>query len=381
MKIGDKVRFLNDIGGGKIVAVKPNGIVVVEDEDGFEIPMQARDVALIQSDNYETSRIVEGKKKADAAAQSFHDGNKSIKSLLQEGTEEAADVEAGEDYDPSEMEITFKAPVEERKGGDKLSAYLVFVPIDAKELTNTRFEAYFVNDSNYYINYSYLSAEGNSWKLRKTSIIEPNTKEFIEEFRRESLDEIAHVAIQAFAYKQDKNFLIKPAIDVQFRIDGVKFYKLHVFQENDFFDQPALMYTIVENDEMARPLVINAKALKEEMYKRNDDREQKQPARKEKAKGKDTGEIVVDLHADALLDTTDGMQPIDILNYQLTKFRETLNENADKKGQRIIFIHGKGEGVLRNAIINDLRYRYKKYTYQDASFQEYGYGATQVTIK
>jgi dsDNA-specific endonuclease/ATPase MutS2 len=87
------------------------------------------------------------------------------------------------------------------------------------------------------------------------------------------------------------------------------------------------------------------------------------------------------LHADALLDTTDGMQPIDILNYQLTKFRETLNENADKKGQRIIFIHGKGEGVLRNAIINDLRYRYKKYTYQDASFQEYGYGATQVTIK
>ena len=32
-------------------------------------------------------------------------------------------------------------------------------------------------------------------------------------------------------------------------------------------------------------------------------------------------------------------------------------------------------------IINDLKYRYKTYTYQDASFQEYGYGATQVTIK
>ena len=41
----------------------------------------------------------------------------------------------------------------------------------------------------------------------------------------------------------------------------------------------------------------------------------------------------------------------------------------------------KGEGVLRHAIINDLNYRYKRYQYQDASFQEYGYGATQVTIR
>ena len=52
-----------------------------------------------------------------------------------------------------------------------------------------------------------------------------------------------------------------------------------------------------------------------------------------------------------------------------------------KKGKKIIFIHGKGEGVLRNAIVNELHYRYKRYSYQDASFQEYGYGATQVTIK
>ena len=45
------------------------------------------------------------------------------------------------------------------------------------------------------------------------------------------------------------------------------------------------------------------------------------------------------------------------------------------------YCHGKGEGVLRRALINDLSYRHKTYTWQDASFQEYGYGATQVTIK
>ena len=58
-----------------------------------------------------------------------------------------------------------------------------------------------------------------------------------------------------------------------------------------------------------------------------------------------------------------------------------MNANKKKLGQKIVFIHGKGEGVLRHALVNELRYRYKNYRYQDASFQEYGYGATQVTIR
>ena len=75
------------------------------------------------------------------------------------------------------------------------------------------------------------------------------------------------------------------------------------------------------------------------------------------------------------------MSASDILNYQLDVFRRTLKEYAKKRGQRIVFIHGKGEGVLRKALVNELQYRYKQYSYQDASFREYGYGATQVTIK
>ena len=75
------------------------------------------------------------------------------------------------------------------------------------------------------------------------------------------------------------------------------------------------------------------------------------------------------------------MSASDILNYQLDHFRKTLQQYSEKKGKKLVFIHGKGEGILRQALVNELRYRYKTYTYQDASFQEYGYGATQVTIK
>jgi hypothetical protein len=257
------------------------------------------------------------------------------------------------------------------------------VPIDIKEVTHTRFETYLVNDSNYYLNCIYLVAEGNSWTLRWQGEVEPNTKEFIEEFGREELNTLDRVAIQMTAYKREKPFTLKPTTDVQFRIDGVKFYKLHTFEENEFFEQPALLYTIIENDRVTRPLVLDAQRLKEQMYHTEPSdktRVARRPQVITRRKG-DEDVVVVDLHADALLDTTAGMTSMDILNYQLDKFRKTLAEHSNEKGRRIIFIHGKGEGVLRQALINDLRYRYKSYTYQDASFQEYGYGATQITIK
>ena len=48
MKIGDKVRFLSEVGGGRVSGFQGKNIVLVEDEDGFEIPMQVRDVVVIE---------------------------------------------------------------------------------------------------------------------------------------------------------------------------------------------------------------------------------------------------------------------------------------------------------------------------------------------
>ena len=390
MKIGDKVRFLSESGGGVIAGFQGKSIVLVEVEDGFQIPTPINDVIQVIDDDYSTGKIVGSTLPKPT----------SVKNAL---TSSAPDNEEEPiDDDPSTKEISFRAPVEERKGGNLLSCYLAFVPMDMKDMTHTRFESYFVNDSNYYVRFTYLSAEGNSWKLKSSMEVEPNTKEFIEEFGKEDLNDLRHVAIQLLSYKRDKSFMLKPTIDVQFRIDTVKFYKLHTFQENDFFELPALLYTIVENDKVTRPLVVDSKQLKEEMYQKepkdhievtkanekgNDTYVRRYNARKQtgnpfqlKHRG-DEDIVVVDLHAHELLDTTTGMSAIDILNFQLQKFRDTLQQYKDKKGQRIVFIHGKGEGVLRRALINDLNYRYKKYQYQDASFQEYGYGATQVTIR
>ena len=208
MKIGDKVRFLSDVGGGRVAGFQGKNIVLVEDEDGFQVPTPANELVVVGDDDYSTSRLVADKQK------------KTI-NVAQDD----------EDYDPADRPVTFKAPVEERKGGDKLSAYIAYVPMSPKEMTSTRFETYIVNDSNYYMQFTYLTAEGNNWQLRSSGEIEPNTKLYIEEFGREDLNNFNRIAVQILAYKRGKSFLLKPVVDVQLRLDPVKFYKLHTFQE------------------------------------------------------------------------------------------------------------------------------------------------------
>ncbi len=222
------MRFLSEIGGGRVAGFQGKNIVLVEDEDGFQMPMLISEVVVVVEEDYDTKHVVEVKAQ-------------STKAALQVDLEE-------KELEPADKPITFKARPEERAGGDKLSAYLAFVPMDVKELSQTRFESYIVNDSNYYLRYVYMTAEGSAWMVRADGEIEPNTKEYIEEFGREDLNTLEHCCIQLIAYKRDKHYMLKPTVNAQVRIDPVKFYKLHAFRENMFFEQPALIYTIIEND-------------------------------------------------------------------------------------------------------------------------------------
>jgi len=87
----------------------------------------------------------------------------------------------------------------------------------------------------------------------------------------------------------------------------------------------------------------------------------------------------VDLHIDKLLPTTRGMQKHDILTYQLDTVKRQLAFAMSKRIQRVVFIHGVGEGVLKM----ELEYLLKQYDnlkFYDANYQKYGLGATEVYI-
>ncbi len=406
MKIGDKVRFLSEVGGGTVAGFQGKGIVLVEDADGFQIPTPVNEVVVVAQDDYSVARAINRKADADeqkAKETPLNRGHRSITSMLRDGQDEEIDLEIPDELDDT-REVTFRRPAEERKGGNLLTAYLAFVPLDIKQIANPRFEVYIVNDSNYFMQYALAAAEGNSWNLKSQGEVEPNTKLFLDEIGRDEINRLDRLSVQLMSYKREKSYVMKPVLDVQLRIDPIKFYKVHTFQDSEFFDSPSLLFTLVANDQPARPLVVDPKQLKREMYQ--DARETaaaNQPTQAQRdqlvsryADNQSKGNkkhspfvrhrdmdntVVVDLHADELLDSTAGLSAKDILDYQLKVFRDTLADYAGSKGLKIVFIHGKGEGVLRRALIHELTYKYKTYTYQDASFQEYGYGATQVTVR
>ncbi len=406
MKIGDKVRFLSEVGGGKVAGFQGKSIVLVEDEDGFQIPTVINEVVVVEQDDYTAARAINRKAERDeqsAHETSFNHGNRSISSMLRDGQDEDVDLNVPDDVDEAK-EITYRRPATERKGGNQLSAYIAFVPHDIKQISDPRFEVFLVNDSNYYLQCAVASAEGNSWSLLFQGEVEPNTKLFLDEIGRDEINRLDRLSVQLISYKRDKAFIMKPAIDVQLRVDPVKFYKVHTFQDTQFFETPSLLFTIIANDIPARSLVVDPKQLKREMYKSaSETKTELEPTQGQRdelvrryAGNQSKGDrkrspyihhrdkdntVVVDLHAGQLLDNMVGLSPKDILDYQLKVFRDTLADYAGSKGQKVVFIHGKGEGVLRRAIIHELTYKYKTYTYQDASFQEYGYGATQVTIR
>ena len=324
-------------------------IALVEDEDGFEIPMLVKECVVIQTDDY----------------------NIPLKTGKKQG---APEVE--EEPEEEEKPITYRAP--EIKGNDVLNVYLAYVPQDVKAISATAFDAYLVNDSNYFIDYLYLSAEGKSWTLRSRGTVAPNMKQHLEEFDKSALNGMEHVAVQLLAYKDDRTFLLKNAVSMELRVDTVKFYKLHTFQQTDFFAEPALMYDVVRDDESVKQVFVSADDIREALLQKTVPDQPKVPKMHQPKVKNDI--VEVDLHIHELLDDTNGMSNSEMLNYQLDVFHKTLNEYKNKKGQRIVFIHGKGDGVLRRAILDELKRKYKNYSSQDASFREYGFGATMVTI-
>lgn len=362
MKIGDKVRFLSEVGGGIVRAFKGKDSVLVEDEDGFDIPMLIKECVVIDTNSYNMQQKEAPSKTAKKSCQLETEtmGN-NHSPIVQRMHEERA--------------ITFRAP--DIKGRDKLAIFLAFVPHDVKMLSNGKFDAYLVNDSNYYLNYQYLSKQGEGWAMRYQGIVSPNSKELMEEFDQTMLNDLEQVALQCIAYKEGKAFALQPAISAELHLQTVKFYKVHSFHKSIYFEAPALVYDLLKHQAEQKALVVTTDEVRAAILSKDATRPKNtQPASQMKG-----GILEIDLHATELLDNTNGMSRTAILEYQVAFFHKVLEEQKNKRGQRIVFIHGKGDGVLRKRLLEELRTSYKRFQVQDASFQEYGFGASMVTVK
>jgi dsDNA-specific endonuclease/ATPase MutS2 len=88
-------------------------------------------------------------------------------------------------------------------------------------------------------------------------------------------------------------------------------------------------------------------------------------------------QMEVDLHIDKLTTSTKGMTNFEMLNLQLDTAKRQLDFAVRKRIQKVVFIHGVGEGILKE----ELYYLFKRYDnakFYDADYQKYGMGATEV---
>ncbi len=111
---------------------------------------------------------------------------------------------------------------------------------------------------------------------------------------------------------------------------------------------------------------------------------EKTPSRKKhvpRSKPKDKGAppMEVDLHINQLVKSSRGLSNHEILNLQLDTARHKLEFAIRKRIQKVVFIHGVGEGVLKMEL-EYLLGRYSNVKFYDADYQKYGLGATEVYI-
>lgn len=392
------MKFISDTGVGIVRSIKGN-IAYVEVEDGFEIPALISDIVEvdIEAENAAIVRIGPSDPKPSAThAGPVADGapkkqRATVRGLNNYGRVSLADdFEDDEPIDLSKLRKTFatsvaettvdRTPAPAEKAPWEVTDYLVkllFVPVadSTKPAENADLEAWLVNDSSYTLFYNIARREqrGNFVRTIDSGTLAADSKQKIKLYRRAELAEISTLHISLLPYKPTA-FVPRAVEAFDLELHPLKFVRAASFTDNDYFDAPALEFILASSDELAdtsAPVI---------------------PAPEPKGRAtasiphkKSTAdEVVVDLHAEAILDSTENMAPGEILQAQLARFTVAL-DGAVKGGasspKRMVFIHGMGKGKLRYEIEKLLKRNYPKLRYQDASFAEYGYGAIMVFLK
>lgn len=338
INIGDKVKFLSETGGGRVTRIiDTKTVMVLNDADDFEIPTLKKDLVVIESQsesNSSSSHHLSVNKKVSSSAKS----------------------------QPLKVQ--------------KEDIYFAFVPKAGYEITASPLEVYLINETNSILLYNFFNQNGEKFEGITTGNIDPNSKILLTEFDQKELGFLSAFHFQILYY-QAGNFTPKAPINKTVKIQTVKFYKSNSYQITDYFHEQVILHQITKDDIEDKLNELS----KNDFRKAIQEKEGKPFKAKIPTLNPKTDILEVDLHINNLIDSVSGFSNADILNFQMDKFHEVLKDNEQNKGKKIVFIHGIGKGTLKQKILTELRSRYKKHDSQDASFKEYGYGATLVTIK
>ena len=344
MKAGDKVRFLNAVGGGVVKSVINKTMVNVEDYDGFEVPTLISELVVVDD------------------SLSMNTEKRFARIRANEKKEEQPEIKEQPKAEPKYI-----------AGKDSPDCYLAFVPQNEANPVDGELKVYLVNNSNNFVLYNYSHLKNKVYRSVESGKMNPNSKRYLESFTRMDLNELPDFQFQLVFFLEESPKLESPVVK-SLRLNPVKFYRQNSYEKTKYFTQNAMVISLLETE------------LETEVEKLTESEVAKVIQEKDEPKvvvkrtvSPDLVEI--DLHIHELLEDTCGLSNHEMLEVQLGRFRNELETAIGNGTKRIVFIHGIGNGTLKQELRKELSTKYKKYYFQDASFKEYGYGATMVILK
>jgi hypothetical protein len=344
IKVGDKVRFLNAVGGGVVKSVINRTMVNVEDYDGFEVPTLISELVVIDN-----SLTLEPERR-------------SAKRDLSVKKEETAPVKEQPKAEPKYV-----------AGKDTPSCYLAFVPQNEANPVDGELKVYLVNDSNNFALYNYSHLKNKMFRSVDSGKMAPNSKRYLESFTRMDLNELPDFQFQLLFFREESSSLEAPLVK-NMKLNPVKFYRQNSYEKTRYFAQNAIVFSLFEPNLETEVAKLTETELTQAI-------KEKDVPKVEVKRAASPDLVEVDLHIHELIDDTRGLANHEMLEIQLGRFRNEMETAIANGTRRIVFIHGIGNGTLKQELRKELTTKYKKYYFQDASFKEYGYGATMVILK
>ncbi len=340
---GSKVKFLNEVGGGEVVEIIDDNMVMIETQDGFRVPYMKSE--LIPEGNLQPE--VEKEIVPDAFPQARPENNFQDQTVI--------------------------SRVEKEKSSERTEVLLALVNqfmSDGMELN-----AYIINLSSYSILFHIGIFEGSGIKTLAFDELETEEKILIGPLPEIREDNLLRLHYQVIFFKNELFSPLAPLSGV-INLDNEIFLSGDSFTENTFFDEKAILFPMVSEKKMN----LSASKIRDQAVEKGD---LKLPSSKN-TKAKDSLDAMVeevDLHASALVDNPGDLKSAEILDLQIARFEIALEGAIRHNQKKIIFIHGRGEGKLKHRIRKIIDDKYPRLKFQDASFKEYGYGATLVILK
>ena len=165
--------------------------------------------------------------------------------------------------------------------------------------------------------------------------------------------------------------------DISGEITGISKNEITII-DSDGFEYQYLEKELVYDSNDFSDLTISLQNISEIISEKQQKKNKNIP--KVKSKDRSQPPMEVDLHIQQLIPKTRGLDNFEMLNIQLDTARYKITFAISKRIQRIVFLHGVGEGVLRYELHRLLKEYEGQLKFYDADYQKYGIGATEVYL-